>query len=115
MVLDASCGSGLFSHMAIKTGAQLIGIDADPGLLAIARRRNPLNSFLKEDLEFLPFNDDFFHVVAGFNSFQYAGNFENALVEVKRVLKPGGRMVLGIWDKPEKSDATHVSRFCHQR
>jgi SAM-dependent methyltransferase len=108
LVLDAGCGSGLFSHLAIHEGAQVIGVDAAPGLLEVARLRNPLNSFLEEDLETLPFNDNYFHVIAGFNSFQYTGNFENALMEAKRVLRPNGRLVIGIWDKPEKSDATSV-------
>lgn len=108
LLLDAGCGSGLFSSLAIETGAQVIGVDAAPGLLDVARRRNPQNSFLEEDLEVLPFTDDRFDVVTGFNSFQYAGNFEKALAEAKRVLKPGGRLVIGIWDKPEMSDATNV-------
>lgn len=107
-LLDAGCGSGLFSYMAIGAGAQVIGVDAAPGLLEIARRRNPGNNFMEEDLEALPFAADSFHVVTGFNSFQYAGNFENALVEAKRVLKPGGRLVLAIWDKPGLSDAAEV-------
>jgi SAM-dependent methyltransferase len=108
LLLDAGCGAGLFSNMAIKTGAQVIGVDAAPGLLEVAKRRNPRNNFLEEDLESLPFADNSFDIVAGFNSFQYAENFESALREARRVLKPGGRMVLGIWDKPEMSDATNV-------
>jgi SAM-dependent methyltransferase len=108
LLLDAGCGSGLFSHMAIATGAQVIGTDAAPGLLEMARERNPRNNFLEEDLESLPFATESFHVVAGFNSFQYAGNFTAALAEAKRVLKPGGRLVVGIWDKPEASEATNV-------
>jgi len=108
LLLDAGCGSGLFSSLAINEGAEVIGVDAAPGLLELARRRNPKHNFLEEDLESLPFAENSFHVVAGFNSFQYAGNFENALIEARRVLKPGGRLVIGIWDKPEMSDATYV-------
>ena len=108
IVLDAGCGSGLFSSMAINTGAQLIGVDAASGLLEVARKRNPRNNFMEEDLEALPFASNSFNVVVGFNSFQYAGSFENALKEATRVLAPGGRLVLGIWDKPEMSEATNV-------
>jgi SAM-dependent methyltransferase len=108
LLLDAGCGSGLFSSMAINAEAQVIGIDAAAGLLEVARRRNPHNNFMEEDLEAMPFADNSFDVVAGFNSFQYAGNFENALLEAKRVLKPGGRLVIGIWDKPEMSETTNV-------
>lgn len=107
-LLDAGCGSGMFSSMAIDRGAEVIGIDAAPGLLDIARQRNPLHSFLEEDLEAMPFARESFDVVTGFNSFQFAGNFENALVEAKRVLKTGGRLVIGIWDKAEMSDAAQV-------
>lgn len=108
MLLDAGCGSGLFISMAINAGAEVIGIDAAPGLLEVARRRNPKNNFMSEDLEALPFADNSFDVVTGFNSFQYAGSFENALKEAKRVLKPGGKLVIAIWAKPELSDGTNV-------
>jgi SAM-dependent methyltransferase len=107
-LLDAGCGSGLFSHMAISNGAQVIGIDAAAGLLEVARERNPKNNFMEEDLEAMPFASDSFDVVTGFNSFQYAGNFTSALGEAKRVLKKRGKLVIGIWDRPEKSDATTV-------
>ncbi|MGN6292765.1 MAG: class I SAM-dependent methyltransferase [Chitinophagaceae bacterium] len=107
-LLDAGCGSGLFSHMAIRTGANVIGIDAAPGLLNIARERNPRNNFLEEDMEALPFANEYFNYVVGFNAFQFAGNTHHALTEAKRVLKKGGRLVVGIWDKPECSDAYNV-------
>jgi SAM-dependent methyltransferase len=108
LLLDAGCGSGLFSYLAIQTGAQVIGVDAAPGLLEVARQRNPKNNFMEEDLEALPFAENSFDFVAAFNSLQYAGNFENALKEATRVLKTGGRLVMGIWDKPEKSDSTEI-------
>jgi len=108
ILLDAGCGSGLFSHMAISNGAQVIGVDAAPGLLEVAKERNPQNNFMEEDLEALPFASGSFDVVAGFNSFQYAGSFTNALAEAKRVLKDGGKVVIGIWDMPEYSDATNI-------
>jgi SAM-dependent methyltransferase len=56
----------------------------------------------------LPFANESFDVVAGFNSFQYAGSFENALKEAKRTLRPGGKLIIAIWDTPDKSDATNI-------
>jgi SAM-dependent methyltransferase len=108
LVLDAGCGSGLFTSMAHSTGALVTGMDAAPGLLEVARQRNPSVSFLEEDLEALPFSAESFDVVTGFNSFQYAGNFTNALVEAKRVLKKEGKIVIGIWDKQETSEAASI-------
>ncbi len=108
LLLDAGCGSGLFSSMAIAVGAQVVGVDAAPGLLEVAQTRNPNNIFMEGDLEALPFKENTFDVVVGFNSFQYAGSFENAIAEAKRVLKPGGKLVAAIWATPEISDATQV-------
>jgi Methylase involved in ubiquinone/menaquinone biosynthesis len=108
LLLDAGCGSGMFTSLAIKAGAQVIGVDAAPGLLEVARERNPHNNFLEEDLESLPFADDSFHVVTGFNSFQFASDFKAAVREAQRVLRPGGKLVIGIWDLPERSDASIV-------
>jgi len=48
LLLDAGCGAGLFSSMAIQAGAQVIGVDAAPGLLKEAKRRNPSNNFWKK-------------------------------------------------------------------
>jgi SAM-dependent methyltransferase len=56
----------------------------------------------------LPFKDNSFDIVAGFNSYQYADSFGKALKEARRVLKPGGRFLIGIWDKSHMSDATNV-------
>ena len=108
LLLDAGCGSGMFSHMAIDTGAHVTGMDAASGLLDVARERNHGYNFLEEDLEAMPFANEAFDYVTGFNSFQYAGKFTAALEEEKRVLKPGGRLVLAIWDKAEFSEAANI-------
>jgi len=108
LLLDAGCGSGLFSFMAIREGADVIGVDASYGLLEIARQRNPENSFLEEDLETLPFAKESFDVVTGFNSFQFAGDFKQGLTEAKRVLKKGGKLLIGIWDREELSEASVI-------
>ncbi|HYF33361.1 MAG TPA: class I SAM-dependent methyltransferase [Chitinophagaceae bacterium] len=108
MLLDAGCGSGLFLSMAATTGASIHGMDAAPGLLALSRKRLPTATLLIEDLEAMPFGDETFDVVTGFNSFQYAGSFENALAEATRVTKQHGKVVIGIWGKEEDCDAGAV-------
>ena len=108
MLLDAGCGSGLFLTMASSTGANIYGIDAAPGLLSISKERLPKVNFLTEDLESIPFSDETFDIVTGFNSFQYAGSFENALREAARVTKKDGKIVVGIWGKEDECDAGSV-------
>jgi SAM-dependent methyltransferase len=107
-VLDTGCGAGLFSGLAIETGAKLIGIDPVPALLDLARLRNPNNVFLEGGRNLLPFFNDSFHVVTAFNSFRFTNNFTAFFSEVKRVLKESGRLVLGLWDKASFNDASSV-------
>lgn len=113
-LLDAGCGSGLFLSMASATGATIHGIDAAPGLLSVSRKRLPGTTLLIEDLESIPFSNETFDVVTGFNSFQYAGSFENALSEARRVTKRKGNVVLAIWGKEEDCDAGAVLKAVGQ-
>ena len=108
MLLDAGCGSGLFLSMATATGVSIHGFDAAPGLLEVAKKRLPGTTLMIEDLEAIPFNEETFDVVTGFNSFQYAGSFENALKEARRVVKKDGKVVIGIWGKEEDCDAGSI-------
>lgn len=110
LVLDAGCGAGLFLSMAAVSGAVLHGIDAAPGLLAISNERLPGATLLLEDLEALPFIDGTFDVVTGFNSFQYAGSFQNALAEARRVVKRHGKVAIGIWGQEADCEAATVLR-----
>lgn len=104
-ILDAGCGAGLAASMAAERGATVSGIDASHALLGIARQRLPKGDFQHGDLEDLPFKENTFDIVTGFNSFQYAGNPIRALTEAKRVLKPGGLIVIVTWGKPEGMEA----------
>ena len=71
-LLDAGCGAGMAMQLAAELGADVSGIDASAGLLAVARDRLPNARFEHGDLEILPFEDDSFDVVTGFNAFQFA-------------------------------------------
>ncbi len=90
-VLDVGCGSGMFCRMATDVGAVVSGYDATPELLEIARERTPAGDFYEGDIERLPWLDDSFDVVTGFDAFQYAARPVEALREAARVLEPDGR------------------------
>jgi SAM-dependent methyltransferase len=95
--LDVGCGSGVFVELAVGRGASANGLDAAPGLVEQARSRVPGADFEVGELEALPYEDDSFDLVTGFNSFQYAANPETALREAARVTKPEGRVVAAVW------------------
>ncbi len=98
--LDVGCGAGMAAQIAVERGAKVAGLDASPPLLAIARERVRSAEFHVGELENLPFPDNTFDLVTGFNSFQYAGNPTIALNEAKRVAKPGAQVLITTWGEP---------------
>lgn len=106
--LDAGCGAGMAAQIAAERGARVAGLDAADNLLAIARTRVPNGDFHVGELESLPFPDNTFDLVTGFNSFQYAGNPRVALAEAKRVAKPGASVVIMTWGTPEGMEAASL-------
>jgi len=106
--LDVGCGSGMAAGLAADLGADVSGIDASEALLMIAKEQVQKADFQLGDLEDIPFEDDSFDVVTGFNSFQYAGNPALALGEARRVTKPGGTVAIVTWGNPEGMDAASL-------
>ena len=105
-LLDIGCGTGYFCSLAEKAGAgHISGIDATPEFIKEASRRVPAVAFLIGDMEDLPYENTSFDVVCGFNSFQYAADTKNALLEVYRVLKVGGKLAAMIWGNKEDCEA----------
>ena len=101
-VLEVGCGSGVFLRLAADCGAEVYGLDASEPLLALAQRRVPEAELRLGDLQFLPYRDDLFDVVAGFNSFFFAADMVAALREASRVAKPGAPVVIQVWGRPER-------------
>ncbi len=106
--LDIGCGAGMAALRAAGRGAQVLGIDAAEGLLAVARARLPQGDFRVGDMEELPFAAACFDVVTGFNSFQFAGNPVVALAEARRVAKPAGIVAIVTWGDPAGMEAAAV-------
>jgi SAM-dependent methyltransferase len=106
--LDVGCGAGLAAQIAAERGARVSGLDAAENMLAIARARVPNGDFHMGELESLPFPDDSFDVVTGFNSFQFAADPTAALAEAKRVAKPGSKIVVMTWGQPEGMEAASL-------
>ena len=105
-LLDAGCGAGMALRFAADLGAHVAGMDASDALLQVARDRLPGVRLEHGDLEELPFDDDAFDVVTGFNSFQYATDPVTALQEARRVTRPGGRVFVMTWGEPGSMEVT---------
>jgi SAM-dependent methyltransferase len=106
--LDVGCGAGLAAQLAAGRGARVTGIDATPEFLEIARERVPDGEFVQADLEELPFEADRFDTIAGFNSFQFAGDPANALREAARAGKVGTPIAVATWGPREQCETASV-------
>ena len=103
--LDVGCGAGLAAYLSVQKGANVWGIDAAAGLVAIAKDRIPGGDFRVGEMEDLPYDDRSFDVVTGFNSFQYAADPVHALQEARRVSRPGATVVVATWGNPGDCEA----------
>jgi SAM-dependent methyltransferase len=107
-VLDIGCGSGEFCRLAAARGADVSGIDAAEGMIEIARRLVPGADLRVGAMERLPWDEDAFDLVTGFNAFQFAADMIVALRDAKRVARPGGKVAICNWGRPRDRELSAV-------
>ena len=98
-VLEIGCGVGSFLQLVESRGAEGHGIDASEALIEMARSRLPGVDLRVGEMQALPYDDDAFHLVAGFNTFFFADDMVAALREARRVAKPGAAVVVQVWGR----------------
>lgn len=91
-VLDLGCGPGRCLDLLVRAGCVAIGGDLSPGMLRSARRRHGSVTLLSADA--LPFRARSFDGLVCTNSFHHYPDAARALAEMRRVLRPGGRLAL---------------------
>ena len=94
-VLDVGTGTGTAALAALARGARVCAVDADAGMVVAARAAGvgAQVAVLPE----LPFPDGEFDAVLGNFVINHVGRPRAALAELRRVLKPGGRLALTSW------------------
>lgn len=100
-VLDVACGTGILAReVAARTGptGQAVGVDPNSGMLAVARRLAPAIDWREGVAETLPFTDESFDAVVSQFGLMFFTDRHRSLREMMRVLRPGGRLALAIWD-----------------
>jgi SAM-dependent methyltransferase len=99
-ILDIGCGTGNFSLELARIGVKVTGIDVSEAMLAKARekaaREGLAIEFLRADARQLPFADESFDAVVSVTALEFVPDLGEALQEAYRVLKTGGRLVVGL-------------------
>ncbi len=107
-VLDVGCGAGRFLRMAADLGARCAGLDGTPEFAAIAQDRVWEADVQTGDMLALPWSDDSFDLVTGFNSFFLADDVVAALREARRVARSGGTVATTAFGRPERCQTTEI-------
>ena len=102
-ILDLAAGTGTSSAALAKSGAAVVAVDFSPGMIAEGRRRHPQIEFVEADAEKLPFGDDEFDAVTVSFGLRNMSDPHQALAEMYRVLKPGGRLLIAEFSRPPQA------------
>jgi len=115
-VLDAGCGTGIFSIIFARNGARkVIGIDISPGSLKTAqglKDKFNLNNaeFQEQDMLGLPYPDGFFDIVWAWGTVHHTTDPFQAVSELTRVLRKGGSLLLAVYKKTKLTFVHEIIR-----
>jgi ubiquinone/menaquinone biosynthesis C-methylase UbiE len=101
-VLDVACGTGEFERLLLSEHStqHIVGIDISEKMLTIAKQKcsaYPQVEFHTATAKALPFVSNSFDVIVCANSFHYFDEPAAALTEMRRVLKPEGKIIILDW------------------
>ena len=100
-VLDVACGTGILAReiaARIGSGKRIVGVDPSPGMVAVAKQLAPAIEWREGLAESLPFPDQSFDAVVSQFGLMFFTDRRQALREMLRVLTPGGRLAVAVWD-----------------
>ncbi len=105
-VVDVACGTGALAieaaNITSSSGA-VVGIDLNPGMLAVAGRKAPELDWRQAPAESLPLESDTFDAAISQFGLMFFDDKSAAIAEMWRVLRPGGCLVLAVWASLERS------------
>ena len=99
-VLDVCTGHGVLAAAAAGRGATVSGLDFAEEVVAVARRNVPDVEFRRGDAQALPYADGAFDAVVNGYGLIHLSDPGRALAEMSRVLTPGGRLAVSVWERP---------------
>ena len=104
-MLDAGCGAGALAPVLEDAGVEeIVGVDAEPGMVDAARRAHPSHRWLRADMRRLPFADGRFEAAVCLGALEYVENPSAALRELARVVRRGGRVLVSVPQRRSPND-----------
>ena len=118
VILDAGCGTGIFTTEILKTGARVMGLELSLKMLGGALTRCGDQAFqpVIGDMRSLPFFDSSFHKVVSITAIEFIQDARAAIEELFRVTKPGGIIVVATLNSlgPWASQRQEAAKKGHQ-
>jgi len=102
-VLDVATGTGALAAAALARGAEVTGVDISDEMLAAARQRVPAARFERGDAEALSLDAPPFDTVTAGFILNHLPRPDRAVAGWAAALRPGGRLALALWDRPERN------------
>ncbi|WP_238015050.1 class I SAM-dependent methyltransferase [Dactylosporangium sp. AC04546] len=100
-MLDAGTGPGTVAALACARGAAVVAVDAEPSMVDVARLRVPEAEVHQATLPDLPFADGGFDAAVANFVINHVGDPAAAVAELRRVVRPGGRIAVTVWPYPQ--------------
>ena len=107
-VLDIACGSGVLARDTLSqvgSSGRVVGVDPAPGMIAAAREVETEIQWVLGNAEELEFNDATFDCVVSQFGMMFFMDKNAAANEMIRVLKPGGRLAVAVWNSIDNNPA----------
>ncbi|GIK38949.1 MAG: ubiquinone biosynthesis protein UbiE [Anaerolineae bacterium] len=99
-VLDVGCGTGDYTLDLARQDIRAIGIDLAPAMLAAATHKAKASGlpvgYVQGAAETLPFPAESFNLVVSVTALEFVNSPQTVVAEMLRVLRPGGRLVVGV-------------------
>ncbi|MGE3660181.1 MAG: class I SAM-dependent methyltransferase [Pseudonocardia sp.] len=113
-VLDGGCGTGRVAIELARRGVEVVGVDADPDMIAAARSKEPGLAWVRCDLVDLTLPGLFDVVLLAGNVVPYvaADRRADAVLGCARHLEPDGRLVAGFALRPGWPDLAEYDGWC---
>ncbi len=113
-VLDVACGTGIVARLAwpgVAPAGGVVGLDVSSAMLEVARDVSSQQAanirWIEGNVTDMPISDDEFDAVICQHGLQYFPDQPAALLELRRVLRPTGRLILNVW-RPVRFNAGHA-------